>query len=140
MRRAFKVLGAVLGAMILVCVLLINLVSHSWGGAKDQMIAQSLAPDEKIIAEIHQSTTPMFGGPDTIYVNLMGEKVYVRVYECDDYSGYALHWENSRKLIVSYTACRPDPPTPENDAVTHMETSWNDIEISYRDSGHTATH
>jgi hypothetical protein len=145
MRRIYRILFVIVGAVGLACVALVTLVMVTWGGPKDRLVAQSLSPDKRTIAEIHEEITGMWGGPDTIYVSLMGQKVYVRVYGCDDSSGYTLHWESPHKLTVTYSACRPYPSRPgdysvaESDPVQQMLRSWNDIEIGYKDSGHVAT-
>jgi hypothetical protein len=111
MRRIFKLLGVILGVVLVAVLVLVGFLVLDSGGSKDQTIKQAASPNGKLVAEIHQITTPMHGGPDTLTVTIrqaqdpIGQKVYSRTYECDDFSAFRIQWMAPSELTIMYGAC-----------------------------------
>jgi hypothetical protein len=113
--------------------------------AKDDVIREKTSPDGKLVAEMHELTTAMHGGPDTVSVTIRqtgypyeNETIYSRVYECDDFSGFDLQWKRSNELTISYGNCNGRWQTPDENRVLETKSTWRDVKIEYRDSGHVA--
>lgn len=146
------------GAAIVVAVLVVLLVALfvDWGRSsahrdQDYIVQQKASPDGKLVAEIHRATTGMWQGPDTVYVairstkNAVGDHVYSKTYECDDFSGFGLEWNNLNQLTVTYAECHEskfNSPTEfaQENKVSKSDSAWNDVTIRYVDSHHIATH
>jgi hypothetical protein len=135
------VLGSVLVAVFGLSVFLLL----SWGVAKDQTKRSAASPDGRFVAELHTVIAPRFGGPDTLYVSIRGQKdtfgetVFSRVYECDDTSGFNIHWTGPEELNVLYGACDTGQlHTPADDRITTKQVVWRGVTVNYLDSHHPA--
>jgi len=145
------------GAAIVVAafVLLLGALLVDWGRSsarrdQDYVVQTKASPDGKLVAEIHRATTGMWQGPDTVYVairtatNAWGDHIYSKTYECDDFSGFGLEWNNLNQLTVTYGECHEskfNSPTEfaQENKVTKSDGAWNDVTIHYVDSHHIAT-
>jgi hypothetical protein len=134
------------GAVLLLLVGFVILVVGFRGQNKSHVIRQSTSPDGNVIAEVRELITPMHGGPDLVQVVLrpttdaVGDVVYSRVFECGpDYSAFQVEWQSSKSLTVSYGTCDAGRyhSATDND-VFQKNATWQDVSISYRDSGHVA--
>jgi hypothetical protein len=138
------------GASALILLALIALmIDWSKSGArtaKDDVIREKTSPDGKLVAEMHELTTAMHGGPDSVSVTIRqtgypyeNETIYSRVYECDDFSGFDLQWKQSNELTISYGNCNSGRwHTSDENRVLQTKSAWHDVKIDYRDSGHLA--
>jgi len=133
------------GAFALILLVLIALMIDWSKSAKDDVIREKTSPDGKLVAEMHELTTPMHGGPDTVSVTIRqteypyeNEIIYSRIYECDDFSGFDLQWKRSNKLTISYGNCNGRWHTPDENRVLETKSTWRDVKIEYRESGHVA--
>ena len=138
------------GASALILLALIALmIDWSKSGArtaKDDVIREKTSPDGKLVAEMHELTTAMHGGPDTVSVTIRqtgypyeNETIYSRVYECDDFNGFDLQWKQSNELTISYGNCNSGRwHTSDENRVLQTKSAWRDVKIDYRDSGHLA--
>jgi hypothetical protein len=139
--------------LVLVAVLVINFREKE----KDTLVQQTASPDGKLVAELHRKTTPMHGGPDTLYVTVGqaaplgdGYKVYERTYECDDFSAFRLKWDSLHQLTIAFSACDAgreqtkgiygDFYYREQNKVWRSDIAWEDVKISYEDTKYVATH
>jgi len=129
-------------SLVLAALAVIIFVAVTWSGNRDSTRLSSTSPDRSFVAEIHTVTTPMHGGPDTLYVTIIGNKqafgetVFSRVYECDDPRGFDLVWTTSKALRVSYPQC--DTGRAEDNLVTVKQVIWRGIAIDYLESQRTA--
>ena len=133
------------GAFALILLVLIALMIDWSKSAKDDVIREKTSPDGKLVAEMHELTTAMHGGPDTVSVTIRqtgypyeNETIYSRVYECDDFSGFDLQWKRSNELTISYGNCNGRWQTPDENRVLETKSTWRDVKIEYRESGHVA--
>ena len=133
------------GAFALILLVLIALMIDWSKSAKDDVIREKTSPDGKLVAEMHELTTPMHGGPDTVSVTIRqteytyeNEIIYSRIYECDDFSGFDLQWKRSNELTISYGNCNGRWHTPDENRVLETKSTWRDVKIEYRESGHVA--
>ena len=133
------------GAFALILLVLIALMIDWSKSAKDDVIREKTSPDGKLVAEMHELTTAMHGGPDTVSVTIRqtgypyeNETIYSRVYECDDFSGFDLQWKRSNELTISYGNCNGRWHTPDENRVLETKSTWRDVKIEYRESGHVA--
>jgi hypothetical protein len=145
LRRGVKVSLWLLGSVLVAVLGLSVFVLLSWGVAKDQTKQSAASPDGRFVAELHTVITPMHGGPDTLYVSIrgqndtFGETVFSRVYECDDTSGFNIHWTGAEALDVSRGACDTGQwHTPADDRITTKQVVWRGVTINYLDTHHTA--
>ena len=138
--------GACALILLALIALMINWSKSGAQTAKDDVIREKTSPDGKLVAEMHELTTPMHGGPDTVSVTIRqtgypyeNETIYSRVYECDDFSGFDLQWKQSNELTISYGNCNSGRwHTPDENRVLETKSTWRDVKIEYRDSGHLA--
>jgi len=143
-RRIFKSLGAILGVVLLAVLALAGFLVLDSGGDKDQTIKQAMSPDGKLVVEIHQITTPMHGGPDTLRVTIrlpedLGDVVYSQTYECSDYSAFRVQWKNPNELTIIYGTCDSGRwHTVDENKVWQRNTEWHDVKINYQNSGYVA--
>jgi hypothetical protein len=145
-RGIFKWLGLIFGVVLLAVVALFVFLVLDSGGDKDQLVKQAASPDGKLMAELHQITTPMHGGPDTLRVTIgpikgpSGGVVYSRSYECtSDYSAFRLQWKTPNELIVTYGTCNSGRwHTKDENKVWQSYAEWHDVKINYLDSGYVA--
>lgn len=136
------ILGAVLaGSFGLIAFLVLDL-----GGPRDNLLQQSISPDGRLVAELHESITPQRGGPDTLYVTLrlarqpLGDRVYSRTYECSDLSAFRLRWDSSNELALAYGACDSGHwHSKEENTVWKRDAVWRNVKITYEDTKHVAT-
>jgi len=133
------------GAFALILLVLIALMIDWSKSAKDDVIREKTSPDGNLVAEMHELTTPMHGGPDTVSVTIRqteytyeNEIIYSRIYECDDFSGFDLQWKRSNELTISYGNCNGRWHTPDENRVLETKSTWRDVKIEYRESGHVA--
>ena len=133
------------GALILLAFIALMIDWSRSGAAKDDVIREKTSPDGKLVAEMHELTTPMHGGPDTVSVTIRqtgypyeNEIIYSRIYECDDFSGFDLQWKRSSEVTISYGNCNGRWHTPDENKVLETKSAWRDVKIEYRDSGHVA--
>ena len=160
MIRAFAKIAVWLigGACALAAVLFVAfaLILWDWGRSssprkeRDQIVQQRASPDGTQIAEIHQITTGMWEGPDTLYVtiktakNPVGYKVYSRTYECGDYSAFKLEWTSPMELRVKYGECHVSPFNSLTE-LGHENKIWQSsatcgaVKIHYEDTHYIAT-
>ena len=138
--------GAFALILLALIALMINWSKSGAQTAKDDVIREKTSPDGKLVAEMHELTTAMHGGPDTVSVTIRqtgypyeNETIYSRVYECDDFSGFDLQWKQSNELTISYGNCNSGRwHTPDENRVLETKSTWRDVKIEYRDSGHLA--
>jgi hypothetical protein len=106
----------------------------------DQSFERAVSPDGKLIAEIRQNITGPWGGPDTVYVTISGEKVYARTYECMDHTAFHLQWKAPDELGVAYGSCNTGRwRNKGEDTVWLSEAVWHRVKIGYEDTGYVAT-
>lgn len=142
MKSIVRIAFWTVGGSVLVALTMIILVAVTWGGNQDSTRLRRTSPDGSLVAEIHTVMTPMHGGPDTLYVTIIGknqafgEKVFSRVYECEDPRGFDLVWTTSKALRVSYPQC--DTGRAEDNLVTTKQVIWRGIAIDYLENQRTA--
>jgi hypothetical protein len=145
------------GTAIVVVALLLLLVALfvDWGrssasGDQDYVVQKKASPDGKLIAELRRATTGRWEGPDTLYVEVhsatetSGDRVYSKTYECDDFSGFDLEWNDPSQLTVTYGECHEskfNSPTEfaQENKVSKRDSTWHNVTIRYVDSHHVAT-
>ena len=138
--------GACALILLALIALMINWSKSGAQTAKDDVIREKTSPDGKLVAEMHELTTAMHGGPDTVSVTIRqtgypyeNETIYSRVYECDDFNGFDLQWKQSNELTISYGNCNSGRwHTSDENRVLQTKSAWRDVKIDYRDSGHLA--
>jgi hypothetical protein len=116
------------------------------GHDQTRLIRESASPDGRLVADVNEVITPMHGGPDTVQVTLrpasraIGDVIYSQTFECGpDYSAFQVEWQTSQNLTVSYGICDAGRYTSASDKkVLQKRTSWEGINISYKDSGYMA--
>jgi hypothetical protein len=147
--KIFKRIGVILGVLLVCALVVFGLLVLNSADDKDETIKREMSPDGKLEAEIHQITTPMHGGPDTLRVTIAssggtGDVVYSRTYECSDYSAFRLEWKSSNELTILYSECNASKVNTieENireNKVWQSDTSWRDVKINYKDTQYLAT-
>jgi hypothetical protein len=159
MSRVIKALAITVGVGVAVILLLFGFLMIDWGRSasraeRDDLVAQARSPDGHFVAEIRRLTTAMHGGPDKLYVILdendvaSGHKIYERTYECDDFSGFRLQWRSTNDLTITYGDCDAERERSkgnyrdfyykEQNKVWQHDTAWQNVKITYEDSGHVA--
>ena len=146
--RWFSAISAVV--LVAALALFVFLVLDS-GSDKDHFLKQSVSPDGKLVVELHQITTPMHGGPDTVYVAIRksgersGDKIYSKTFECADFSAFGVEWTSGLELTIKYGECNasghdnPQEKIKEN-RVWQKDATWHNVRINYEDARHCATH
>lgn len=134
----------------LVLILLVGgflwLVVDFGGHEKTHLISQSESPDGNFVVEVHEVTTPMHGGPDSVQVTLrsttaaVGDVVYSQNFECGpDYSAFQVEWQSSKNLIVQSGICDAGRyNSASSNKVLRKIMSWEGVSIVYRESDHVA--
>jgi hypothetical protein len=156
MSKIFKALGLTVGIAAGVVLLLLGILMSDWGGSSDSAIAQAGSPDNQFVAEIHVLTTGMHGGPDKLYVTLrrnglpVGEKIYERTYECDDFRAFHLRWNSAHELTITYGDCNAERERAKGiyrefnyrlqNTIWQSDSTWEDVKINYQDSKIIALH
>lgn len=109
---------------------------------RDRLVLSEHSPDGERIAEIHTVVTGMWMGPDYLYVAIDGYRIYSRVYECEDTTGYRLEWWDSTHLRIYYSQCDVGPRTYEvwrsNNRVREQLDRFYDVKVRYIYAGYVA--
>ncbi|HEY1938465.1 MAG TPA: hypothetical protein VGJ33_11075 [Candidatus Angelobacter sp.] len=146
-RKVFRIIGWGVGIILVGIIGLVGFLIYDVAPTTDHLILQKTSTDGKTVAELHQLTTRMHGGADTIHVNIRpvnlseGKEVYSQTYECSDFRAFRLQWISSNELKISYGTCYSERWHYKDDnKVWKRDQLWNNIKIEYEDGKYVATH
>ena len=146
LRKLWKwaaILSAVVLALVLIAV--VFLIVYVPGEDKDLTIHTSTSPNGRIVAEIHNVVTPMWGGPDHIEIRLRhpgetnSQVVYSRMLECN-FDAFQVRWKGPEQLDVTTADCDSGAinGVPSNAIIAQKVSEWQGVRITYTNSTTTS--